>query len=309
MMTSEPPHGALPEDHGERIERVRLSLEGLSVGDAFGECFFSAQAELLISHRTLPRAPWRYTDDTAMALSIVDTLAHHGRIDCDALARRLAEQYRDDPGRGYGAMAHTILSEIGQGIPWQEATGKAFGGQGSMGNGGAMRVGPVGAYFADDLDAVVQSARDSARVTHAHPDGQAGAIAAAVAAAQAWRTRFAPPSQSASAILETALEHTPDGKTREGLLAASRLPLTEPVHTAATALGNGSLVVSFDTVPFALWCAARHLASYEEALWTTVSGLGDRDTTCAIVGSIVALAVGRRGIPEAWLNARERLPS
>jgi ADP-ribosylglycohydrolase len=112
-----------------------------------------------------------------------------------------------------------------------------------------------------------------------------------------------------SALLEAVIDHTPEGKTREGLAVARRLPLGESVRSAAEVLGNGSLVVSFDTVPFALWCAARHLARYEEALWATVAGLGDRDTTCAIVGSIVALAVGRDRLPAAWLAAREPLPS
>jgi ADP-ribosylglycohydrolase len=242
-----------------------------------------------------------------MALSIVETLDEHGRIDCDDLAQRFAKRYHDDPGRGYGGMAHRILTEIGNGVAWQEAAGKAFGGEGSMGNGGAMRVGPVGAYFADDLDAVVENARDSAQVTHAHPDGQAGAVAVAVAAAQAWQARGASAEESASSILQAAIEHTPKGKTREGLVIASRLPPDQPVGSAVEVLGNGSLVLSWDTVPFAVWCAARCLHSFEEALWATVSGLGDRDTTCAMVGSIAALAVGRGGIPEAWVEAREPL--
>jgi len=42
-------------------------------------------------------------------------------------------------------------------------------------------------------------------------------------------------------------------------------------------------------------------------MWTTVSGLGDRDTTCAIVGGIVASAVGHDAIPADWLAAREQL--
>ena len=62
-------------------------------------------------------------------------------------------------------------------------------------------------------------------------------------------------------------------------------------------------------MPFALWCAARHLDDDEEALGLTVSGLGDRDTTCAIVGGIVACYVGEEGIPVAWLQAREPLPA
>jgi ADP-ribosylglycohydrolase len=34
-----------------------------------------------------------------------------------------------------------------------------------------MRVAPVDAYFADDLEHVVEQARRSAEVTHAHPEG------------------------------------------------------------------------------------------------------------------------------------------
>lgn len=54
---------------------------------------------------------------------------------------------------------------------------------GSMGNGAAMRVAPIGAYFADDLDKVLSHARASAEVTHGHREGIAGAMATAVASA------------------------------------------------------------------------------------------------------------------------------
>jgi ADP-ribosylglycohydrolase len=73
-------------------------------------------------------------------------------------------------------------------------------------------------------------------------------------------------------------------------------------------LGSGWEVTAQDTVPFVLWCAGTHLADYTEALWTTVSGLGDRDTTCAIVGGIVAAHVGLKGLPAEWLRRREPLP-
>lgn len=80
------------------------------------------------------------------------------------------------------------------------------------------------------------------------------------------------------------------------------------VQFAVSVLGNGVRLFAQDTVPFALWCAAAHLSNYEEALWLTVSGLGDRDTTCAIVGGIVASHIGTGGIPPAWLKSREPLP-
>jgi len=61
-------------------------------------------------------------------------------------------------------------------------------------------------------------------------------------------------------------------------------------------------------VPFCVWVAGRYLDSYEDALWETVSVLGDMDTNCAIVGGIVAAHVGVAGIPDTWIDSREPLP-
>lgn len=63
------------QDRDERLDRTRCSLEGLSVGDAFGERFFyepnQAKTAQRIAMQQLPLSPWRYTDDTQMALSLV----------------------------------------------------------------------------------------------------------------------------------------------------------------------------------------------------------------------------------------------
>ncbi|MFT3773580.1 MAG: ADP-ribosylglycohydrolase family protein [Minicystis sp.] len=226
-------------------------------------------------------------------------------IDQDILARVFARRYGAEPNRGYGGAAHEILRSILTEIPWQVTAKAVFGGTGSMGNGGAMRVAPLGAYFADDLDEVVRQAQASAEVTHAHPDGQAGAVAVAIAAAVAWRMGAGREPRSGEALLQAAFRHTPGGETRDGLAKALTIPLDYDPRTAASALGSGYRVLSWDTVPFALWCAARHLDSYEDAMWTTVTGLGDRDTTCAMAGGVVALSAGRASIPAEWLAARE----
>jgi ADP-ribosylglycohydrolase len=65
------------------MQRLRLSLEGLSVGDAFGERFFGAPFLVArwLTERALPEAPWRYTDDTEMALGICEVLSARGAID------------------------------------------------------------------------------------------------------------------------------------------------------------------------------------------------------------------------------------
>jgi ADP-ribosylglycohydrolase len=295
--------------HAARLARARRSLDGLSVGDGFGERFFlhQAVAESLIAARAEPRSPWRTTDDTAMALSIVETLEAHGQIEQDDLARRFAERYAREPWRGYGGTAHEILKAIGAGSPWRAAAGGAFGGAGSMGNGAAMRAAPIGAYFAEDLARVVDAARASAEVTHAHPDGIAGAIAVALAAAFAASVSAAGGAapEHRSALFHQVLARTPPGPTRDGVARAAELPAETTVEAAAFALGSGHRVLSMDTVPFALWCAARHLSDFVAAMWTTVAGLGDRDTTCAIAGGIVALSAPE--LPQAWLAAREPL--
>ncbi len=290
---------SLPGDHETRLRRALLALDGLSMGDAFGERFFGSPSVALarIESRTLPDAPWQWTDDTEMALAICEVLDAHGGIDRDLLARVFCRRYAKDPARGYGAGAHRLLSELAMGEPWQTASKALFEGMGSFGNGGAMRAAPIGAFFADDLDAVVDHARASAEVTHAHPEGQAGAIATAVAAAYAWRATNDPASLAGADLFDVVLERTPDGDTRVAIDVARRLP----------AGASGARVSSMDTVPFALWCARRHLGEFEEAMWTTVSGLGDRDTTCAIVGGIVVLATGATAIPASWRAAREPL--
>src|ERR1700731_1709601 len=56
----------------------------------------------------------------------------------------------------------------------------------------------------------------------------------------------------------------------------------------ARELGNSCPITSAETVPFTLWCAARHLDDFEEAIWTAASVGGDIDTICAIVGGVVA---------------------
>jgi ADP-ribosylglycohydrolase len=296
-----------PPDHDERTQHARAALEGLSVGDAFGERFFASPSmvESLIAARALAPAPWSYTDDTEMALAVYEVLAKYGRIFQDHLAAAFARRYAFNPYRGYGPTAHLTLRAIAEGEPWKDASSGAYGGEGSMGNGAAMRVAPLGAYFADNLQRVSEEALASAEITHAHPEGKAGAIAAAIATAWAARHR-GDSSVDASDLWATVVKHTPASATRSVIEKAAALPAGTSVREATEALGNGSRVVAQDTVPFALWCAARHLASYEEAMWTTVSGLGDRDTTCAIAGGIVVFT-SKEPIPEAWSRAREPL--
>ncbi|HVA89843.1 MAG TPA: ADP-ribosylglycohydrolase family protein, partial [Chloroflexota bacterium] len=220
------------------FDRAKLSLEGLALGDAFGDRFFAHEAIVanMVAARAMPMAPWCWTDDTEMALSIVSVLRRYGEIDRNALASSFAERY--DRSRKYGASMHGLLASIQAGKSWREEAGTLFSGQGSFGNGAAMRVAPVGAYFADDLDMVVPQARRAAEVTHAHPEAIAGAIAIAVAAALAWRER----GRDTPRFLDLVLPYIPDSEVRDGIRRARDLAPGASVRLAVAALGNGTRI-------------------------------------------------------------------
>jgi ADP-ribosylglycohydrolase len=299
-----------PSDQSERLSRALLSLYGLAIGDGIGEMMFSRpdKAYRMVAEDKLPAGPWWHTDDTEMAISIVEVLRLLGSMNQDALARQFAWRYKREPDRGYGSGARRQLRMICEGAEWRVTSREAFGGQGSLGNGSAMRVAPLGAWFADDLDSAVAEARASAMVTHMHSEGVAGAIAVAVAAAMAWRLRENSSTDSVLELFNEVHTRTPDSEIRRGIAHALQLRQLQSVAAAAQTLGNGSGVTCPDTVPFAIWAAAKHLHSYRNAIAATASVGGDVDTNCAIVGGIVALHSGWPGIPAEWLKQMEQLP-
>lgn len=159
--------------------------------------------------------------------------------------------------------------------------------------------------FAGDPAEAARQAELAARVTHTHPEAVAGAVAVAVAAALAANVAEPPAPDD---FVDIVMRATPEGRVRDGLRAARGLARVDSAEIAAHELGNGSRVSAWDTVPFTVWSAARALDDYEHAFWTTARAGGDVDTTCAIVGGIVAARVGMAGLPPRWIAASEALP-
>lgn len=290
----------------DRIKYAKRALDGIALGDCFGETFFVPDeiAHQRIKDREILNEPWSFTDDTVMAIGIYRILEKYGKIDQDELAKVFAENYALDWHRGYGGTAHSILRSIGEGVDWREAASGAFDGMGSMGNGGAMRVAPIGAYFADDMDKVLSYARASAEVTHAHMEGIVGAMAVAVASALLLNKKLGRYFGEGEDFLRDVAEKLPESDTKYKILAAVPIKKESSMDFVVSVLGNGIMLTAQDTVPFCLWCAAYYYTSVEEALWVAVSALGDRDTICAIVGGMVSLYADE--IPQQWLNLMER---
>jgi len=287
----------------DRLDRACLSLDGLSIGDAFGQQFFSPHVAAEAKPSNPPTPPWKYTDDTEMAIALTETLRDCEGVDQDFFAGRLVERYRSEPSRGYGAGARRLLEDIAAGGCWKTLSQQLFGGSGSHGNGAAMRVSPLGAWFADDVERTIEQAALSAEVTHTHPEAQVGAIAIALAAGWAWQYD----SQPAEELIPWVISKIDQSEVRRRLEWVATYPLDTWAFTIASQVGSGHEISAHDTVPFCIWMAAAFLNDYCEAMWTAARVGGDIDTTCAIIGGIVAMSVGPTGIPPDWKQSREPL--
>ncbi|AUH44765.1 hypothetical protein CXR04_07510 [Streptomyces sp. CMB-StM0423] len=298
-----------------RLVRALASLRGLAVGDALGARYSEPGSFPLLARRELPHAPWRWTDDTEMAASVVAVLAAHGRVEQDALAASFAGRQNAGGPRGYGRAVNRILRQVRDGEDWRRLAAALFDGQGSWGNGAAMRVAPLGAWYAGDVQEAVRQAEVSSYVTHQHREAVTGCMAVAAAAAlaadrpgdAAAGPADGAPGPDGAALLDQVIALVPRSAVGQGLRRARDMLDYDDVATVAAVLGNGRRTTAHDTVPFALWSAARHLGDFTGAFWATVQAGGDVDTTCAIVGGVLAGAAA--GAPPAeWVRHVEPLP-
>ena len=278
-------------------------LLGTFTGDAIGAPWEgrsptpAGTGELRLEE-SLAHRPMRYTDDTQMTLALAEHLCATPEVDPEALGRLFVEHF--EPDRGYSAGTRRVLDLLRQGTPVANAATAAFP-EGSLGNGAAMRVAPVGVVWAHDPDRLVDAARRSAEVTHTHPVAVDGAVAQARAVGFAVaRGRFGPQELEEVASMAT----TP--QLREGLGDAHRLcdeDLTDrqPVEAA---IELGTAATADRSVPTALWLAAT-ATGFVDGVTRALELGGDIDTIAAMAGAVLGAADGLDAIPSDWLAALE----
>ena len=273
-------------------------LIGKALGDAIGELAFARPAEAALRRQVAEADVLVYTDDTAMALGIAESLAEVGDLDPEHLGRRFHDNFQREPWRGYGPGPPSIFAAVERtGLPYRQVAGRLFGGAGSLGNGAAMRVAPVGlAYHASP--ALAEKARLSAAVTHTHPVGMDGAAVQATAVALA-----------ATLDPEAPLDHqdfcghlidAAQSPEIRGRMELVRTLVSDgaPAKQAADAIGRS--VAMQESMPFAIFAFLGHPDSFEDCLFTAALNGGDRDTLAAMACAISGAYLGLEAIPEAW---------
>jgi ADP-ribosylglycohydrolase len=151
--------------------------------------------------------------------------------------------------------------------------------------------------YAYDRAALAKAARESARVTHAHPLAVDATVAQAAAIAAALR---------GEAPIDAALAAATTAELERRLTKAAQLLGSEPAPAElAAALGNRP--TGHESVPAAIYSAAAH-GSVEAAITFAVRCGGDTDTIGAMAGAVAAARTGAGAIPSRWLDALEDGP-
>lgn len=198
----------------------------------------------------------QFTDDSILTISLADSImAGISYID------NMKKFYRLYPFAGYGGSFHKwARSEKPE--PYN-----------SWGNGAAMRISPVG-YAYNELDTVLQKAKEFTEVTHNHPEGIKGGQATAVA-------------------IFLARTGTSKNEIKEFIETRFKYDLSKHVDDIRpTYEFNES---SQGTVPQAIRVFIDS-TDYEDAIRTAVSLGGDSDTIACITGGIAQAFYG--GVPE-----------
>jgi poly(ADP-ribose) glycohydrolase ARH3 len=290
------------------MERVDLKskflggMVGSALGDAIGELAFWRSDEERLRSKIAQSDVLVYTDDTAMSIGLAEAITQLGRLDEQHLGDTFRANYKREPWRGYAMGPPRVFSLVERrGMSYTEAARSLFGGQGSFGNGAAMRITPVGLFFHDSPD-LYEQARVSASVTHAHPVGVDGAAVLAWAVAQAVKLDPQEPfplERFSQGLVDFA--RTPEIR---GKMALVRTLTAEnsPPPDAARRLGQS--VAVHQSMPFAIYAFLRHPKSFEACLFCAILHGGDRDTLGAMACAVSGAYLGVEAIPQGW---REKL--
>jgi poly(ADP-ribose) glycohydrolase ARH3 len=248
-----------------------------------------------------------YTDDTDMTLALAESLIQRGKIDPEDIAKQF--RLSCDLTRGYASGTINAVLALRAGLKWDQVARIVFD-NGSFGNGAAMRVSPVGLFFHDDVAALEAAAMEQAKVTHAHPLGQWGAVMQACSVGLAVKQNPKEPLKADEVIphLREVLWRGPIEYLRALNKIEELLALREkcPAREIVQSLGNG--VEAHFSVPSAYYLAVAYSPDFCDAIRTAVSLGGDTDTIAGMVGAIVGAHVGERGLPVEWIEQLEEGP-
>jgi ADP-ribosyl-[dinitrogen reductase] hydrolase len=276
---------------GAMAERALGAMLGLAIGDAIGTTLEFAPRDSkprvtdMVGGGPFRLKPGQWTDDTAMALALMDSLIAHPALDEADLMDRFVAWHEQGTysctGRCFdiGMTTRAALTRY-------KASGNPIAGSAdpmSAGNGSLMRLAPVAVRHWNDPDTLRQVAARQSRTTHAAPE----AVDACVAYAQ---------------ILSEAIA----GRPRNEALGSRSSELAGAIGRILAGSWRGAHREAIKSSGYvahsleaALWCTAR-TSSFADAVLLAANLGEDADTTAAITGQLAGALYGASAIPSHW---------
>lgn len=260
-----------------------------ALGDALGAGYGSG-AEL------------RYTDDAAMMIALAEHLLEsYGEVDPLKLAWKFLEAYEAEPWRGYGPGPPRIFKMIRRGEGPLELDKRLYPG-GSLGNGAAMRIAPIGLLYHDDVVKLMEAVRASCKPTHNHPLAIEGALLEAYSVAIA--VRLDPSEDADPKDFTEQLIQLPVSEIYQLKLKLIPRLIDSGADRMSIVRSLGNMVEAHNSVPTAIYC---YLAEQDPArVIRRAIGLGgDRDTIACMAAAIAGAHRGIESLPESLLSRLE----
>jgi len=278
---------------------------GTFVGDALGRPVegWSSRMIQTVHGLLVEMGQGTYTDDTEMMIGIMESLVERPRFDPAHTGGKFLANF--NPHRGYGGRIYGVMDELRCGTAWNKA------GTDSWGNGGAMRIAPIGFFFYDAPGRLEEAARNCTLITHRHALGVAGALAQARAVGLATLKGIRGEALEASEFVDIVLETvTPVSEEMAGALRMVKgitrgRELKETIGRIVSCFGCD--VSALGAVPPALACFLL-TRSFRESVVVAVNCGGDTDTIGAMAGAIAGAYYGYSQIPSEWLDPLENGP-
>jgi ADP-ribosyl-[dinitrogen reductase] hydrolase len=268
-----------------RRDRAIGALVGLAVGDAVGTTIeFSTKPNRVVLRDMVGGGPFRldagqWTDDTAMALALADSLMAHPHLDATDLMNRFA-RWSEDGEYSCTGTCFDIGNTTAAAVRRFQRTGDPMAGSSdprTAGNGALMRLSPVAIRHWNNVSILSEVATRQTQTTH----GAAEAIEASAIFAELLSDAIA--GQPLAAILNGPAA----GRVKGGFLGLHR----DVIH------GSGYVV---ECLRAALWAVSR-TTSFRSAVLLAAHLGEDADTTAAVAGQLAGAAYGLSGIPQPWL--------
>lgn len=276
-------------------ERAAGCLVGLACGDALGgPVEFRSPSDIarafadglkdFVGGGWLSLAPGEVTDDTQMTLALARAL-DHDEPTMESVGIEFLNWYRTKP-KDIGNTTRAALEQLAAGRPWNQAgdvVQQAAGRRGAAGNGAVMRCAPVALRYWQDSEQLIQSSRDTSRITHADTRCQWGAVAVNQGIVHLLT------GGAVEDLPEAAIVDIDEPAVRDAVLTATRRDRSE--------LRAGGYVL--DTLTAAFWSVVR-FPTFDDAVVAAVSLGNDADTTGAVTGALAGAAHGLNAIPTRW---------